>query len=205
MLFRSVRSDPTIVCVVEGLQLPYDDSNFNVSNYSKNADDWIIKMMSKNVSETTLVSTVKKNLANIVKVLKKDSRFCQKRVHLNKELFSSVAQKLKNPQWYLNVFLYVCILSRVGYFKHDSEDGIFTITKIEPTNESANVNDHEFLVGDRLVFKNDELKKTNCEVDDTKPTNEDHSQPTNEKDHTQPTDEDSKPNELNGECSGHPF
>ena len=45
-------------------------------------------------------------------------------------------------------FLYVCILSRVGYFNHDSEDGIFGITKIEPTNESANVNDHEFLAGE---------------------------------------------------------
>ncbi len=152
-----VRSDPTIVCVFEGLQLPYDDSNFNVSNYSKNADEWIIKMITNNVSGTKVVSTVKKNLAKIVKVLNKDSRFSQKRVHFNKELFSSVAQKLRNPQWYLNIFLYVCILSRVGYFNHDSEDGIFSITKIEPANESANVNDHEFLVGDRLVFKNDQL------------------------------------------------
>ena len=110
-----------------------------------------------NVSGTKVVSTVKENLAKIFKVLKKDTRFSQKRVHFNQELFSSVAQKLRNRQWYFNVFLYVCILSRVGYFSDDSEDGIFTITKIEPDNESANVNDHDFLVGDRLVFKNDQL------------------------------------------------
>ena len=57
----------------------------------------------------------------------------------------------------MHVCLYVCILSRLGYFSDDSEDGIFTITKIEPANESANVNDHEFLVGNRVVFKNDQL------------------------------------------------
>ena len=69
----SVRSDPTIVCVFEGLQLPYDDSNFNVSNCSKNADEWIIKMISNNnVSGTKVVSMVKGILAKIFKVLKKE-------------------------------------------------------------------------------------------------------------------------------------
>ena len=51
-----VRSDPTIVCVFEGLQLPYDDSNFNAVTILRMLTSGSSKMITNNVSGTKVVS-----------------------------------------------------------------------------------------------------------------------------------------------------